>query len=598
MKNKKYNTPPCDFCKHFRTNKNAIVNTGSDTDVPGLLRVVTTSRQWQRPDVACVAILMALWWVGVYLTGPAGSIPLGDDWSFAKAAFRLANGEGYNPPDWAAMTLIVHALWGAMFAKLFGLDFAALRAGMLVLGAVCGLVLWAGLRRAGTARWTALIAVATLMLNPLYFALSHSFMTDVTFLTLLVVQAFCLMKCAEDLSWRWIAWSALATMLSALTRDPGVIPALVMAVLVFAERKPGPVWRSALPFACGVIALLGFRLWARHAGIDLSHSDFFRDRFIFDLKALKWVAWIGKIDSVLMYIGFFSLPLLIPVGARLLRERGPVRHWAIAGFIAGLAFLGGWYAFMGNNHFPPEGGWMDEAGFVGAPLLYDTYILHQSDVPRVPHWMVDAATAASIAGGALLIASFAAIGWLPLRKRRWAIFCAVSMVAVNAQWFVTDLYFDRYALPGVIFALMMCCFILSERPAPRWTSAPGVTLVLLFALWSVAAVHDFIEWQRARWVGLDYLTKELGVPASRIDGGFEFNGWYAEKHPIPFVEYAFTGDGPPIPTDRSWWWVVDAEYMVAFGPVDGYRTIATFPYVRWMPGRSNWAIYVLRRAGQ
>lgn len=550
-----------------------------------------------RSEAASLVILAALWWSAVYLTGSPGSVPLGDDWSFATAAFRLASGEGYNPPDWAAMTLVVHALWGAFLAKVFGMNFVVLRGGMLVLGLLCGILFWIGLRRLGTPSATAAVAVATLLFNPLYFAVSQSFMTDVTFLTLLVAQAFCLMKCVDsELSWRWIAWSSVTTVLAALTRDPGVIPALVMSFVVFVERRNRSALRAALPFVAGLLAIALFRYWARSAGIDLSHSDFFRDLLIFNIKAMHWQEWIWKIDSVLMYTGFFALPLLLPVVVRLLHEGGTARTQAICGFAAGLTFVGGCFAISGN-HFPPEAGWMDETGFVGTPLLYDVTILHASEVPRVPHWMVDVVTAAAIMGGALLVSAMTAISALPARQRRWAIFCASAALATNVQWILMEVYFDRYALPGVVLILFTCCIVLSVRPASRPTLPLGATIVLFFAVWSVAGVRDFFDWQRARWVALEYLTGPLKIPPNRIDGGFEFNGWHVEKHPIPYKEYAFIKEPVELPTDRSWWWVGDPEYMVAFGPVPGYGVIATFPYTRWMPGRSDWAIHVLRRTG-
>jgi len=548
-----------------------------------------------KPDAGILALVAALWWTAVYLTGPAGSIPLGDDWSFARAAFGLAAGEGYRPPDWAAMTLVVHALWGALLAALFGLDFVSLRGGMLALAIGCGFLLWYGLRRAGTPRAITTLTVAALLFNPLFFALSHSFMTDVTFIALLVAQAFCLMKCADTLAWRWIGWSSATTVLAALTRDPGVLPAAVLCAVIFAERRDWSAARAAIPLVAGVLAVAVFRHWARHTGIDLSHSVFFRDVLVFSIRGLGWRDWLAKTYSALLYSGLFTLPLLLPVAARLWREGGRVRQRACAGFAVGFAFLAGAF-FLSGNHFPPEAGWMNEAGFLGHPLLYDVSILHVSDVPRIPHWMVDLATAAAVTGGALLLGALTALGLLPRRKRRWAVFCALTAVATNIHWVLMTVYFDRYALPGVLLLLVLCALFLAERPAPRWAMAAGAALALLFGLWGIAGVHDLFEWQRARWRGLEYLTGKLQIPPARIDGGFEFNAWHVEKHPIPYPEYAFAERHIDVPTDRSWWWVGDPEYMVAFGTVPGYRVIATFPYERWMPGRSDWAIHVLRRA--
>jgi len=45
---------------------------------------------------------------------------------------------------------------------------------------------------------------------------------------------------------------------------------------------------------------------------------------------------------------------------------------------------------------------------------------------------------------------------------------------------------------------------------------------------------------------------------------------------------------------KSWWWVKDDRYMVAFGPVAGYRQAAWWPARRWLP-RSPAGVALLER---
>ena len=56
----------------------------------------------------------------------------------------------------------------------------------------------------------------------------------------------------------------------------------------------------------------------------------------------------------------------------------------------------------------------------------------------------------------------------------------------------------------------------------------GAALVLLaiYALFSVAATHDYLAWNRIRWNALQELIREAKIPFDRIQGGFEFYGWY------------------------------------------------------------------------
>jgi len=35
--------------------------------------------------------------------------------------------------------------------------------------------------------------------------------------------------------------------------------------------------------------------------------------------------------------------------------------------------------------------------------------------------------------------------------------------------------------------------------------------------------------------------------------------------------------------DRSWWWVQDDQYIVAFGDLPGYARILRVAYDRWLP---------------
>ncbi len=45
---------------------------------------------------------------------------------------------------------------------------------------------------------------------------------------------------------------------------------------------------------------------------------------------------------------------------------------------------------------------------------------------------------------------------------------------------------------------------------------------------------------------------------------------------------------------KSWWWVQDDRYVVAFSPVAGYVELARFGVERWLP-RTPVQIYLLER---
>ena len=90
-------------------------------------------------------------------------------------------------------------------------------------------------------------------------------------------------------------------------------------------------------------------------------------------------------------------------------------------------------------------------------------------------------------------------------------------------------------------------------------------------MFSVAAVHDYFAWNRARWTALNYLTDEMHVAPNRIDGGMEFNGWFLHD------------PNHKAKPDKSWWWVDDDEFVVSFGPSSGYRVLREYKFSRWIP---------------
>jgi hypothetical protein len=97
----------------------------------------------------------------------------------------------------------------------------------------------------------------------------------------------------------------------------------------------------------------------------------------------------------------------------------------------------------------------------------------------------------------------------------------------------------------------------------------AVAVLTVLGLFSVGATHDYLAWNRTRWTATAALTA-AGVDARRIDGGNEFNGWTLYD-----PAYVVTGA-------KSWWWVVDDDYLIASGPVPGYRVERDDAFSRWL----------------
>jgi hypothetical protein len=68
-----------------------------------------------------------------------------------------------------------------------------------------------------------------------------------------------------------------------------------------------------------------------------------------------------------------------------------------------------------------------------------------------------------------------------------------------------------------------------------------------------------------------------------MDGGYEFNGWA--------IGIWYQGS---VEKGKSWWYVDDDEYVVAFHNFEGYTIIKQYSYRNYVPYEMK-NIYILHR---
>jgi hypothetical protein len=236
----------------------------------------------------------------------------------------------------------------------------------------------------------------------------------------------------------------------------------------------------------------------------------------------------------------------------------------------------------------PENGHILTPSGLGPRSLRDTFLLRQN-FPVIPavmsiFWFSSIVVGALGGGGILLYLVQAASQvirgfWRPeCRAASWLE--ALTLVFLGA--YATSLLlvgftsrsplFDRYLL---LFAPAVLMLVVTKEtrsrymPARRWRVALSLTLVLVYAAGDVAATHDYLAWNRARWMATRTLM-DAGISPSQIDGGYEFNGWYL-----------FNPNYQRVP-NKSYWWVDDDEYIIASGPLKGYVELQRFSFRHWL----------------
>src|SRR5207248_358482 len=129
-------------------------------------------------------------WIVIFADLPPHrqEFPLNDDWAYSRGVFGLARGEGIHYWGQPSMPQLGQWLWALPFVWLLGESHVGLRLSTLLLSGLGVLAFYELLRgEAGLPRPRAAFTAAALAVNPLWFVLSGTFMTDVPALALSLI---------------------------------------------------------------------------------------------------------------------------------------------------------------------------------------------------------------------------------------------------------------------------------------------------------------------------------------------------------------------------------------------------------------------------
>lgn len=559
-----------------------------------------------------MAAILAAYAAALLVLPPTAPTPLIDDWNYLISVRRLVeDGEVWVAP-WTATTLLLQIGWGALFALPFGVGPEALRLSTLVASLGGTLACVALFRELGVSRGRASVGAMAVWFNPLVFALSYTFMTDVPFLALLSASAWATVRAARFGSLRWLAVGSGLAGLAFLVRQQGVLLPLATVVWLVAVR---PGWFAAR-WGRGLAAALGPCLaavalyvgWARWEGLPPTQGDYLDTLRTAGIGGTLDFGWrLGTVAA--FYLGLFVLPPVagaigaLPGAWR--RAGRPTRHAALL-WLVGAAIWTRWYAGRHEGLTFPFVPWGSILGFHGLgvtdadgerPILFDPWV----------YAAVAALAALSAAAALVLVAGRrGAAGDDPAAGRRGAFWrgsggllaalgAGQAVGIVPPSLFIRQaITFDRYLLPLLPFALGLVLWALrGERFA-----FPGPAAALaVFALVGVVGCQDWFAFKRVQAETATWLVEERGIPERQVDGAVQWDGprWY---------EYglAHPEDRLPHRPDDPWWLhivapMIDPVYVVAASPEvrEGYEVWGRRSYDSWLRGE-GW-VYVWRREG-
>ncbi|MCF8367814.1 MAG: glycosyltransferase family 39 protein [Bacteroidales bacterium] len=518
----------------------------------------------QRTQLIDIFGLILIWIISLIVVNPIGEFPLNDDWAYASNVFHLVKKGEFVLSDWPAMTLIGHTIWGTAFAKLLGFSFLSLRLSNWIAAFVAMVFIYLIIVK-NTHRSIAIIASLGLGFSPVFFSLSFTFMTDVTFMAAMCGALYFYHRYFLKPKLKDIIMASVFAFVAAMIRQPVVIIPFVFIFTHFLVNKEFKTYLAYKIFFAFLV-LGGLTAYTYVLKINCLLPENFGS--IDDLiesstrSGLLYNIFFRSI-VLLMFSGLFLLPVSIIILPSIWKQSSIRLKLGIL-LISVVVSIPVWM----NLQYFPTGNVFYNMG-LGPKVLKDTYWginLRPLFSPAGLFVFYTLTLLGSISLVVVLIKQLSVFraGKKVLPHTAIKLFSLALLVVYVFFLLLGKYFFDRYFIP-VLFLLGI--IILPENIKINKLTRVFSVLILSCYIWfSVAATHDYLAWNSARWSGLNHLI-ETGVNPKNIDGGFEFNAWYNTSTQNELNR-----------TGKSWWFVDNDDYVLSFGELPGYYIEEVYYY--------------------
>lgn len=525
--------------------------------------------QQDSPKLKTDFVVLTLLWAGaVLLANPAGNFPLNDDWSFALTTERLFETGNYHPTGWTTPLLITHVLWGSLFCLTSGVSHEALRFSSIVAGLLGGMLSYYLTWMATKSRLVSFLVALVVLFNPLYFALSSTFMTDVSFTAMLYLAAVFYVMYFNNPKVSTLVLATVFTIVSVLNRQVGLCIPLGFALTYVFHNRPGrqKYWIAFGPLAVSVGAMFLFQEWLLRTGRMPWTYEGRESGLLTAIIHPDFPALFKNFCGIVLYYGWFFSPLAWILAVGTFRAKGGEGGWKAMSpylwvFLGLLVCLG-----INKGQLLPYSLNILESHGIGPVVISNPAI------PPLPKLVWALFTGIGLLGGSFILVTIAKFLWkLPKLllarklggKEALAWFFLLTGTISIGPFFLIG-FFDRYLIVPMAFfgAFLILATDGSARLQATWDKSHwygAAPALLATALFSILLVQDYFTWNRNRWEMLMDLVNKEKVDPNTVNGGFEFNGYHR------YTEEA-TG---------IWWSSPSDTYVLSFGAVEGYGSYKT-----------------------
>jgi len=514
---------------------------------------------------------------------PVHNFPVQDDWDYSRSVKIFLETGRIQRSDISQATLVFPTVYGALVSRVFGFSFTTLRCSTLALALIALLAFYALLGELGFDWPRRVIATLTLLATPPFIYLSFSFMTDIPALCWLIVATWFYTRALKYGAARPAVIGAASAALAFLTRQTGIFLPLAFGAMVL-WRLPRMHWLKHLTAGCLLpLAVVGVYVlapgqnsvtnWATQnitLGITLREMA----------QPATWGVYLRRVVQASMTVGLYLAPIFL---ALLFSARKAIRALTTDSRALQVAYLV--MAGLGaaaiarlaarRELFP----YLTDIWTRSGLRPYLAFVAWEAGALReeiFPRWVfIGLTTLAGVVGLALL---FLAVRHSPRLWSRRATpelhFIFLLTVAIAGPTLIFATFYERYLLPLMLGALIL---LLDTARQERFSVRASAVSLAVIAAFSWALMQDYWGWNEARWrVGRELLAE--GIPAHKIDGGLEWDGWYLYDVTVEYVHRT----GKPFIFD-PWQYVLDPEYVFTFQPLKNYRILRTVRFATWFP---------------
>ena len=483
----------------------------------------------RRPAFVCAFLLLLC----ALATYPVAEIGMNDDWSYVQSARVLAQTGHVVYNSWATAMLGWQLYLGALFAKLFGPSFTAIRASTLLVALLTAFLSHRTFVRAGVNSRNAVVGTLALVLSPLFLPLAVSFMSDVGGLFCVVLCLYACLRALQTQTDRavlaWLALAALSNALGGTVRQIAWLGVLVMfpCAVWLLRRRPHVMAVGTVLYVISVAFVFGSLYWYRRQPNSVPEHLFDGYPTLHQLDHLA-----VQLLSLFLSCALLLLPVLIAFVQKVSLRRQRTAALLACGvlFWLGVAILAFRYPRIINDLLAPfRGDYVNPFGLVpmfaikGKPPLVLSIGFRVCITVVVlfilSFFFAFLFTSPRLSRPAQTLSESHLVSWshLLVLLVPYAIAYCALLLPRGLHWVLLD----RYLLFLFPIALIVLLRFYQDRVRLA-LPFPSSALVLLFAIYAVAGTHDAFSRYRAERAAIDEL-RSAGIPATSIDGGFEHN---------------------------------------------------------------------------